>query len=130
MRPQGYALVGIPGVRSRCVGLHRLVYCEHNDCTLDDIKGQVIRHTCDNPRCINPKHLLIGTLADNNRDRAERNRSAKVVPSRQTITDEQIKYIRNNYVKGSRTNGLRYFADRFEIDLAYIQRIVTNKVRV
>lgn len=130
LRPEGYALVGIPGVRSRCTGLHRLVYCEENDVTLKDIEGKVVRHKCDNPRCINPKHLVIGSRADNNKDRADRDRSAKVVPSRQTITDTQIAFIRKYYVKGSRTQGLKYFADRFGIDTAYIQRIVTNQVRV
>lgn len=38
-------------------------------------EGKVVRHTCDNIRCINPAHLIIGTLGDNNRDRAERGRS-------------------------------------------------------
>lgn len=40
-------------------------------------KGSVIRHTCDNPGCINPKHLILGTYADNSRDMVERNRQAK-----------------------------------------------------
>jgi hypothetical protein len=39
-------------------------------------KGYVVRHTCDNPPCINPDHLVTGTAAANNRDRAKRGRSA------------------------------------------------------
>lgn len=36
-------------------------------------KGDVIMHTCDNPPCINPTHLLRGTQADNMKDmRAKR----------------------------------------------------------
>ncbi len=30
--------------------------------------GGVIMHTCDNPPCINPHHLVLGSVGDNNRD--------------------------------------------------------------
>ena len=39
-------------------------------------KGMVIRHTCDNRKCINPHHLIIGTHKDNVMDRVKRGRSA------------------------------------------------------
>lgn len=35
---------------------------------------EVGRHTCDNPPCVRPSHILTGTVADNNRDRDERGR--------------------------------------------------------
>jgi hypothetical protein len=37
-------------------------------------KGMVVRHTCDNPACINPDHLIIGTQKDNVADREARGR--------------------------------------------------------
>ena len=37
--------------------------------------GKIVRHSCDNPPCVNPEHLLVGTTADNNRDKAERGRA-------------------------------------------------------
>lgn len=38
--------------------------------------GMVVMHKCDNPRCVKPEHLTVGTLADNNKDRAQKRRSA------------------------------------------------------
>lgn len=58
------------------VKVHRLVY---ELATGLNPKGLVVRHTCDNIKCINPDHLIIGTLVDNNRDRDERGRTYKVI---------------------------------------------------
>ena len=37
-------------------------------------KGMVVRHSCDNPSCINPGHLSLGTQKDNVMDREARGR--------------------------------------------------------
>jgi hypothetical protein len=43
--------------------------------------GLVLRHTCDVPACINVRHLIPGTVAENNADARERGR-AKPPPRR------------------------------------------------
>jgi len=53
--------------------LHRLVWEAHNAEPIPD--GQVVRHTCDNPACCNPNHLLLGTMQDNVADMFERGRN-------------------------------------------------------
>lgn len=60
--------------RGKIVKHHRLVYCQYHGIELIDIEGLIVRHTCDNPRCINPQHLELGTQHDNVQDMIARRR--------------------------------------------------------
>ena len=39
-------------------------------------EGLNVLHTCDNPTCVNPEHLFLGTDVDNNKDRDTKGRTA------------------------------------------------------
>lgn len=62
-----------PYMRIRGVAAHRWIAAwRHGEVPA----GRVVRHTCDNPNCINPWHLVIGSQAENVRDMLERGRAA------------------------------------------------------
>jgi hypothetical protein len=59
--------------------------------------GQVVRHSCDNPVCVNPKHLSTGTHADNVRDRVIRDRSARGERNgRARLIEQDVREIRDS----------------------------------
>ena len=69
---------GTLNVKHRKVFAHRVSYELHNGPIPEGkgFHGTVVRHSCDNPSCVNPEHLFIGTQGDNITDREERGRRA------------------------------------------------------
>ena len=59
------------------VRAHRLSFVWASGQTLQDIQGKVVRHTCDNTRCVNPDHLKVGTHQQNSDDMIQRGRDRK-----------------------------------------------------
>ena len=56
-------------------------------------EGHLVRHTCDNPCCVNPAHLITGTTQDNVDDRMRRGRHN----GGKKLTAEFVKAIRDNW---------------------------------
>lgn len=66
----GYGRVGFRGRTN--VGAHRVAWAFTNGGLLPD---EWVLHRCDNPPCVNPDHLFLGDVVENNRDRQRKGRT-------------------------------------------------------
>ena len=55
--------------------MHRVAFQVYNN--IDISIDNIICHRCDNPSCVNPKHLFLGTHKDNSDDKVAKGRQAK-----------------------------------------------------
>jgi hypothetical protein len=63
--------------------------------------GMCVLHKCDNPSCVRPDHLFLGTTATNNTDRHLKNRDARGSRSgKSVLTEELVQQIRTLYKRG------------------------------
>lgn len=63
-----------------------------------------VLHRCDNPRCVNPDHLFLGTNADNVADKVEKNRSARLTGEKHPsakLNEETVRWIRSCPLSGA-----------------------------
>lgn len=90
--------------------------------------GMCVLHKCDNPACVNPGHLFVGTLADNVRDCKDKNRIATgELHGRAKLNETQVKEIRSRFKYGSRIDGAEALARELGIDATQVRRIVRRE---
>ena len=87
--------------------------------------GLCVLHRCDNPGCVNPDHLFLGTRTDNAKDRDKKGRCAsKEKHYCAKLSEEQVKTIRNMWINGMKGAEI---AKLYGVDQSNISRIVNNK---
>ena len=81
-------------------------------------EGCVVMHSCDNRWCVNPRHLTLGTQADNLIDMTRKGRHSKTV-----IPNDRIEGIRND------TRSSYMIAREWGVNPSTIQKIKSGKNR-
>lgn len=80
---------------------------------------ELVLHACDNPRCVNPAHLSLGTHRDNSRDMARKLRSAH-----RKLSPEQVVELRRRHTVG---DGYKKLAREFGVGRSLVMRIVKRQ---
>lgn len=78
-----------------------------------------VLHKCDNPKCVRPCHLFLGTISDNSIDMFEKNRGNNVLQSKDIIR------IRKLYRTGKWTQ--KELANKYGVARGTVSDIVTKK---
>jgi hypothetical protein len=95
-------------------------------------EGLCVCHTCDNPSCVRPAHLFLGTPKDNHDDCVKKGRhSYPPVFTGVKLSESDVLYIRNHY-----RSGVPYYpgngtelAAQFRISRSYVTDISNRKAR-
>lgn len=95
----GYGRISVGARELASDGAHRVSWMIHNNQQIP--KGLLIMHFCDNRRCVNPKHLSLGTYKDNHDDMVAKGRKVLVAPlgeenGKAVLTEALVREIRSS----------------------------------
>ena len=111
-RTAGY---GVFQFRGKACGAHRMSFFF----TYGEIpKGMCVCHKCDNPPCVNPSHLFLGTYKDNAIDMVKKGRHVGL----RKLTLEQVKEIRAKFQSGNFKR--KELAALYKITLSGITQVI------
>lgn len=119
-RPGGYGQIQTSSTDRRPAIASRVSWELHNGPIPE---GAAVMHRCDNPPCVNPAHLELGTRSANNRDMAEKGRHVGST----RLTPDQVAAIRSAVRAGDQQ---KVVAARFGISQSHVSLLVNDKRRV
>lgn len=89
LRPNGYGQYGKKRLKA-----HRVAW----EITYGEMPKEFVLHKCDNPKCVNPEHLFLGTQQTNMDDKVSKGRQNKGETSYlHKLTDKEVVEIRYRY---------------------------------
>jgi hypothetical protein len=86
--------------------------------------GLLVRHKCDNRRCLEPSHLELGTQADNMKDCVERGRASMGTRHPDSILNsELVRFIRQEHAKGRANADI---GREIQVDRSIVRAVVVS----
>ena len=118
--PNGYGKISVDRTAKLA---HRVSY-ELTQGNLD--KKLLLCHKCDNPSCVNPDHLFVGTHKDNSQDMIRKNRgcSGENAPYAK-LTKKDVEEIREQYNLGKIS--MRKLGKKFNVSYGAINAIIYHR---
>jgi hypothetical protein len=98
---KGYGQIRRPGAKGGVAQAHAVAWELHSGKRVP--KGMVVCHRCDNPPCVNPAHLFVGTHKDNSDDKERKGRGNRPRGSTHyaaVFSDKSVAEIRLRYAAG------------------------------
>lgn len=100
----------------KTLGAHRYAYA----LAKGDPSGMLVCHSCDNPSCVNPGHLFLGTPSDNMQDMLQKGRENRVKGSDHgsaKLKAADVEFIRNSSLS------LKQLADILSVNFSTVGKI-------
>ena len=101
---------------------HRFSWILHNG---PIPQGQFVLHRCDNPICVNPNHLFLGTQQDNVQDMMNKGRHGDqkgILQSQAVLDDQDVYWIRQHFNLPK-----KYIADLFGVHPTTIADVIKRR---
>lgn len=120
----GYGLFRLEGKMEKA---HRVSYLWF---VKEPQEGQHICHACDNPKCVNPKHLWAGTPSDNAIDRESKGRGRDAKGENNPFSklkEDDVIFIKRHHRKGDPNMNCGALAKRFGCGESTVQAIVCGR---